>query len=163
MEDEDIRVIELVVNPIVLDMTGDRDPDTGPRSKFSVFHAVAVALADGAAGPDEFSTPKANDHRIKRLRDLTRVRPDGSMRPDEALITITIRDGRQFAHHVRQTRGSVEKQLSDEELIGKTIKIASPIVGRAQATELSTALLEQPPTRLRDLIQSTLPRVRSNE
>ena len=42
--------VQLRVNPLVLELTGKKTPQTGLEGKFSVYHAVAVALVEGAAG-----------------------------------------------------------------------------------------------------------------
>src|SRR5262249_22378630 len=47
--------IGLRVHPLVLSITGVREPATGLQSKFSMLHAAAAALIDGAAGVAQFS------------------------------------------------------------------------------------------------------------
>ena len=41
--------VDLKVHPLVLELTGKKSPQSGLESKFSVYHAVAVALVRGAA------------------------------------------------------------------------------------------------------------------
>ena len=43
------RRVELRVNPIVLELTGKKTPNTGLEGKFSVYHAAAIGLLYGRA------------------------------------------------------------------------------------------------------------------
>ncbi len=47
---ERIESVELRVNPLVLALTGKSEPRTGLEGKFSIYHCIAVAIAQGAAG-----------------------------------------------------------------------------------------------------------------
>src|SRR5512137_400551 len=56
-----IERAELVVHPLVLELTGKRAPRSGLEGKFSVYHACAAALLFGKAGEAEFSDACVND------------------------------------------------------------------------------------------------------
>src|SRR5499433_3369156 len=47
--------IDVDVNPRVMMLTGIKEPTSGLEGKFSVYHAAAVALVEGAAGERQFS------------------------------------------------------------------------------------------------------------
>ena len=51
----DIERIDLLVHPLVLELTGRRAPKSGLEAKFSVYHACAAAMLFGQAGEAEFS------------------------------------------------------------------------------------------------------------
>ena len=69
---EAVRFIELSVHPLVLELTGKTAPATGLESKFSVFHAAAVAIVRGGGGEAEFSDEAARDPRVVALRARAR-------------------------------------------------------------------------------------------
>ena len=52
---DQIEQVDLKVNPLVLELTGKKTPQEGLEGKFSIYHAVAVALVEGAGGEKQFS------------------------------------------------------------------------------------------------------------
>ena len=65
---EQVRAVDLRVHPLVLELTGKKEPASGLESKFSVYHAVAAALVDGKAGEPEFSDAAVRNPAIVDLR-----------------------------------------------------------------------------------------------
>jgi hypothetical protein len=57
---------ELKVHPLVLELTGKKTPQTGLEGKFSIYHALAVALVEGAGGDKQFSDRAVNDPPLSR-------------------------------------------------------------------------------------------------
>ena len=66
---EQIARVDLKVHPLVLELTGKTTPQTGLEGKFSIYHAVAVALVEGAAGEKQFSDRAVRDPVVVALRD----------------------------------------------------------------------------------------------
>src|SRR5262249_9192768 len=62
------RAVALRGHPLVLELTGKKEPSSGLESKFSVYHAVAAALVDGKAGESEFSDAAVRNPAIVDLR-----------------------------------------------------------------------------------------------
>ena len=58
---DQIERVDLKVHPLVLELTGKTTPQTGLEGKFSIYHAVAVALIEGAGGEKQFSDRAVND------------------------------------------------------------------------------------------------------
>jgi 2-methylcitrate dehydratase PrpD len=113
-----IDSIKLRVNQLVLELTGKRTPHSGLEGKFSVFHACAVAIVEGAAGEQQFSDRAVQDPQIIRLRDkITAVAAD--MPPEAAEIEIRMQDGRHLQTFVRHAVGSIERPMTDADLEGK--------------------------------------------
>jgi 2-methylcitrate dehydratase PrpD len=108
--------VELKVNPLVLELTGKRTPQTGLEAKFSVFHACAVAIEEGAAGEKQFSDVAARDPTIMALRDRIVATVDPNVPPDAAGIDITLRDGRHLRLYVPHAIGSIERPMTDAAL-----------------------------------------------
>ena len=65
---DQIEHIELKVNPLVLELTGKKTPQDGLEGKFSIYHAVAIALVEGAGGEKQFSDRAVNDPAVVALR-----------------------------------------------------------------------------------------------
>src|SRR3984957_3030020 len=65
---DQIDTIDLRVNPLVLELTDKKTPASGLEGKFSIYHAVAVALVEGAAGEKQFSDRTVQDPVIVSLR-----------------------------------------------------------------------------------------------
>ena len=114
-----IDSIKLRVNHLVLELTGKRAPHTGLEGKFSVFHACAVAIVEGAAGEQQFSDRAVQESQIVRLRDKITAVADANMPPEAAEIEIYMRDGRHLQTFVRYAIGSLERPMTDADLEGK--------------------------------------------
>ena len=52
---DDIESVELRVHPLVLELTGNKTPETGLQGKFSVYHAVGAAPSCS----DEWASPSS--------------------------------------------------------------------------------------------------------
>ena len=89
----EVERVRLRVHPLVLDLTGKREPASGLEGKFSVFHAAAVALLDGAGGEAEFSDARVRAEEVAELRRrVEAVVDEGCGRP-EAEVVIEMRSG----------------------------------------------------------------------
>jgi 2-methylcitrate dehydratase PrpD len=79
---DQIAAVDLKVNPLVLELTGKRTPKTGLEGKFSIYHAMPIALVEGAGGEKQFTDRVVNDPKVVALR--ARVNPivDPSIKPE---------------------------------------------------------------------------------
>ena len=64
--------------------TGLTDPQTGLQGKFSIYHVLAVALADGAALLDQFTDERLADPALATLRERVHVHTDAEQDKDSA-------------------------------------------------------------------------------
>ena len=62
---DQVKAIDMKVNPLVLELTGKTTPKTGLEGKFSIYHAVAVALVEGAGGEKQFTDRAVNDPTVR--------------------------------------------------------------------------------------------------
>ena len=118
--------IELRVNPMVLELTGNKEPRTGLEGKFSVYHAAAVALARGDGGEPEFADSAVCDPAVAALRERVRPVVDPAIGKDAARACITLRNGETREHHVPHASGSLDNPLSDDQLVQKFRRLAGP-------------------------------------
>lgn len=131
-----IERVELRVNPLVLELTGKRTPQTGLEGKFSVYHAVAVALVEGAAGERQFSDRAVRDPTIVALRGRVVPTVDPAVKPEQVDMTVILQGGRRVARHVEKAVGSVEVPMSDGALEAKFSDLAGGILPAAQTRAL---------------------------
>ena len=133
---DEIESVELRVHPLVLELTGNKTPETGLQGKFSVYHAVGAALVLGRVGVAEFTDEVVQDPRVTAVRDRVSAVVDGSIREAGAVVTIRLRDGRAVEEVVEQASGSLECPLSDEDMDAKVHALADPMLGKAAVGEL---------------------------
>lgn len=123
-----IERIALRVNPLVLELTGKRAPQTGLEGKFSVFHACAVAIVEGAAGEPQFSDRAVRDPTVIALRDRIDATVDPGIPADAVGIDMTLRDGRHLQIFVDHAVGSLERPMTDVDLERKFSALAEGIL-----------------------------------
>ena len=133
---EDIRKIDLVVDPLVLELTGKKTPQTGLEGKFSVYHSCAAAIIYGAAGENEYADAVVRDQRVMTLRDKVEAVAKDDIREDEAHLTITLNDGRVVRKHVEHAIGSLERPMTRADLIAKFDGLVGDVLPRARGDAL---------------------------
>ena len=136
---EQVRSIELRVHPLVLELTGKKEPRDGLQGKFSVYHGCAVGLIYGRAGEEEFSDAVVNDPRVVTLRGKVVATVDASI--DEAAVdaTAALADGRRVHVRVEHAIGSLERPLSDQQLEAKFDAFVVPVLGEEKARAITAA------------------------
>ena len=132
---EDIAKIDLIVDPLVLELTGKKTPQTGLEGKFSVYHSCAAAIIYGAAGENEYGDDTVRDPRVMTLRDKVEAVAKDDINEDEAYLTITLNDGRVLKKHVEHAIGSIAKPMTRDQLIAKFDSLVRDVlpVDRADA------------------------------
>ncbi|MGV9798632.1 MmgE/PrpD family protein [Mycobacterium sp. NPDC003449] len=138
--------VDLEVHPRVLDVMGVVEPETGLRSKFSVYHCFAVGLVRGAGGPAEFSTECALDPQIRRVRQLVTVHLDPTLPADSCRMTATLTDGRQLDATVDHATGSTSAPMTDEQLRDKVTGLAHRLRDPVRLWQAAWRLDEMPGT-----------------
>ncbi len=134
----DIASVQLRVNPLVIELTGKKTPQEGLQGKFSVYHAVAVALIDGAAGEKQFSDRAVRDPKVMALRDRVSAAVDPTILPEQVYMTITLKDGRKLHQFIAHAIGSLEVPMTDQQLETKFTDLAEGILSAAQTRQLLT-------------------------
>jgi 2-methylcitrate dehydratase PrpD len=134
---EQVAKIELRVHPLVLELTGKKEPKDGLSGKFSVYHGCAAGLIYGRAGEEEFSDAVVNDPRVVALRRKVEATVDNAI--DEAAVdaTAVLTDGRRFHVRVDHAIGSLERPLSDAQLEAKFNALVVPQLGEKRAAEIT--------------------------
>ena len=131
-----VERIDLKVGKIVLELTGKIDPRTGLEGKFSVFHAAAAALCQGAGGEIQFSDECVNDPTVTSLRRRVHATIDESLSWAQAHVQITLKDGRRLERLVKHPVGSLEQPMSDQDLETKFINLTDGILSKTRQNNL---------------------------
>jgi 2-methylcitrate dehydratase PrpD len=126
-----VQSVEMVVHPVVLDVMGVEEPDSGLRSKFSVYHCFAVGLLDGAAGPAQYSDERALAPEVVALRRKVSIVLDKSVVKDACSGRVVLDDGTTYDVVVEHATGSIARPMTDEQLRRKLLLVAEPVLGEA--------------------------------
>ncbi|ALE87830.1 MmgE/PrpD family protein [Pseudomonas versuta] len=133
---EQIARVDLKVHPLVLELTGKKTPKIGLEGKFSVYHSVAVAIIQGAAGERQYSDNAVLDPTVIALRDKVIATIDPAIKPEQVDMTITLKDGRTLHKFIQHAIGSLEVPMTDQQLEAKFIDLAKGILPDEQVRKL---------------------------
>jgi len=133
---DQIEAINLRVNPLVLELTGKKTPTVGLEGKFSIYHAVAIAIVEGAAGERQFSERAVQDPTIVALRSRVLPVVDPAIKPEQVEMSITLKDGRHLDNSIQHAIGSLEAPMMDSDLESKFTNLAEGILTPEQMQAL---------------------------
>jgi 2-methylcitrate dehydratase PrpD len=133
---EQVERVELKVHRLVFELTGNKEPQNGLGGKFSVYHAVAAALIEGAAGEQQFSDRTVRDATVVGLRKRVTATLDPSLAEDQAHVAITLKDGKKLEVFVEHAVGSVTNPMSDKDLENKFQALAQGVLPVSQTKRL---------------------------
>jgi 2-methylcitrate dehydratase PrpD len=131
-----IERVEVVVHPRVMQITAIKEPKTGLEGKFSVYHAAAVAIVEGAAGERQFSDEAVRAPATAALRGHVFPTPDPAIGKDQARITVVLKSGERSTIFVEHAVGSVENPMSDRMIEDKFHSLADGVLSRHQARSI---------------------------
>ena len=124
-----IRSVQLTAHPLVLELTGKTNPQTGLEGKFSVYHSAAAALLKGDGAPTAFTDEMVRDPEIIALRDRTKATADRNCHEASVDILVTFEDGTTVSKHVERALGSMEVPLTDAQIDHKFTVQSALVVG----------------------------------
>ncbi|HEX4782087.1 MAG TPA: MmgE/PrpD family protein [Usitatibacter sp.] len=129
----DVERVELRVHPLVLELTGKKEPQDGLQGKFSVYHGFAAGLFFGRAGEGEYEDAIVTREDVVALRRKVVATVDASIAEDAADVTAVLRGGKSEHVRVDHAIGSLGRPLSDGELEAKFHSLADPVIGKERA------------------------------
>jgi 2-methylcitrate dehydratase PrpD len=133
---EQIASVELKAHALVLNLMGKTEPHTGLEGKFSIYHAVAVALVTGRGGEQAFTDAAVDDPTVVALRQKVVVTVDPAIKPDQVDMTVTLTDGRQLHQFVEHAVGSQDHPMSDAQLEDKFSGLTEGILAPERSRRL---------------------------
>lgn len=139
---EEVKAIEIRVNPYVLELTGKPTPKTGLEGKFSIYHTGAIAFLDGDASEEQYSLEKVLDPKTVAFREKIKPIVDEHMKKDEVFAKLIRHDGKEFEVNIEHATGSLENPMTDEMLVKKFTKLTMPIIGEEKTKGLVEKLFE---------------------
>lgn len=139
---EAVKRIDLLVHPLVLELTGKTAPRNGLEGKFSVFHSAAVALIDGAGTEAQFSDARVNAPEVVALREKVHAQVDPALALEAARVRLILQDGSTRELAIDHCSGSRERPLTDAQLDDKFRAQCRAVIG-ARRTEAALALLRR--------------------
>jgi 2-methylcitrate dehydratase PrpD len=132
-----VELVEVLVHPDVIRITGVDTPNSGLMSKFSANHAAAVAYIDQAAGVVQFTNERAANGDVQALRRLIQVKPNSSYRLDQASARVRTKSGVTHDAQIAHATGTVSNPLSDETLKEKFLGNAAPVITADRARRVA--------------------------
>lgn len=164
---EEIEKIVCDVTGVAPDVLVFSQPTTPLEGKFSAQFCVAAALVHKRLGLEHFNQETLNDPRIRRMVDRTELRrcPDLEGGPVLAsIVTVHLRDGREYSRRADVPRGHWTEPLTWDEICNK-FRACAGLVLRAEAVEQVIESVQQLES-LRDvnvlMEMLALPAVREN-
>ncbi len=133
---ETVAHVKARCHPLVLELTGKTAPATGLEGKFSIYHCLAAALADGGVSPATFTDARVHDPALAALRQLIQVETDASLAPDQAQVTAKLASGPELAVFIEHAAGSPEHPLTDGQLAAKFGGLAAGRLGESAVQEI---------------------------
>jgi 2-methylcitrate dehydratase PrpD len=130
---DQIDHIDLRVHPLVLELTGIKTPNDGLEGKFSVYHAVAIAIVEGAAGEKQFSDRAVHNSVVVGLRSKVIPVVDPAIKPEQVDLTITLKDGRRLHKFTPMPPASGHSPLTKISSLWKDADSDIPILKQARA------------------------------
>jgi 2-methylcitrate dehydratase PrpD len=113
----------------------------------NIEYCIAVALAEGNAGPQQFSSDKIADPQLVELAHKVRFEVDPEIeaiypRAFPGKVAICLRDGRTVRHAVNGPKGSPQQPMTLEEVTEKFHLLVDPILGRRRADLLANLVAQ---------------------
>ena len=136
---DQVERIELKVHSLVLELTGNKEPQDGLQAKFSVYHGCAAGLTFGYAAENEFSDDVVTRDDMVALRRKVVATVDDSIDEASADVTAVLKDGRRVHVFVEHAIGSLQNPMTDANLEAKFHGLSDPILGAAQTNDLIEA------------------------
>ena len=145
LDASDIQRVHVSTYRPALDIAGHVQPTTANEARFSLTYVVATALAHGSVRLAAYEPDRLNDETTRSLMQRTEVSVDQELDaafPGQraARVVIETRDGRHLEHLQPNRKGDPELPLSDRELEGKFLELASPVIGAAQSEALLASI-----------------------
>jgi len=139
---EEVVEVECQTSPRVPQIVIHHRPRTSLEGKFSMEYCMARALLDGEMRIAQFTEEKVLDPRaqelLKRVKYVHPESAEGQRLPE--VVTVTLRNGRQYSHEVLIAKGAPDNPLTREELTAK-YRDCARLVLTPEATEHSLKLV----------------------
>ena len=135
---DEIRRIVVRRHPAWAEYHGILRPATYHEAQVSLPYSVAVALADGAALPPQYTDERLADPVIQRLAELVQIVADASLpRGVSCWMSVDTAGGRSFTAQVDYPKGSLKNPMTPDEIDAKAHRLADGVLGPDQVSGLA--------------------------
>jgi 2-methylcitrate dehydratase PrpD len=153
----DVATVKVGCHPLVTELTGNPRPGDGLEAKFSTVHGIAAGILDGQVGLPQYADDFVRAPALTALRDKITLVVDPAIARDQATATLSTVDGSTITERVAHARGSLERPLTDDELLAKVTSLVEPVLpGRVPGITSAVSGLAASPA-LTDLVDSLTP------
>ncbi|WP_085524379.1 MmgE/PrpD family protein [Tuberibacillus sp. Marseille-P3662] len=135
-EPEDVKEIQVTVNPYVLELTGKKEPQTGLEAKFSIYHSGTVGFLERSAGEIQYKDEKVLDPAIVAFRSKIKPFVNKDLKEDEAIGKIILNNGNEYTVKIEHATGSIENPMTKSQLVNKFNTLAEPIIGADKVVDI---------------------------
>lgn len=135
---KDIERVRVDTYKPALDIACYARPESANEARFSMHYVVATALVRGSVRLAAYEPEQLADPDIRALIERIEVHVDPSIDAAfpgrrSARVEVDTRSGARLVHMQPDRKGDPELPLSDSELEGKFLELASPVVGAESA------------------------------
>ena len=133
---DNLARLDLRVHSLVLELTGKKEPADGLQGKFSVYHGCAAGLIFGRASEDEYADEIVSREDVVATRRKVIAVVDDSI--DEAAVEAiaTLKDGTVVQIRVDHAIGSLQRPMTDQDLVAKFSAMSDPVLGAEKTRRL---------------------------
>ncbi|HSB48987.1 MAG TPA: MmgE/PrpD family protein [Burkholderiales bacterium] len=137
----DVRKVRIATYKGGLDIVDNPRPEGDYQAKFSIQYTVAHALVHGSVRLNAFAPERLRDPDVRALMQKMECVADAELskafpRQRAARVEIELSSGRSVEHFQPTRKGDPEAPLTDAELDGKFLELATPVIGDAKARAL---------------------------
>jgi 2-methylcitrate dehydratase PrpD len=111
-----ISHVRIEVCQAALDLCDRKKPRTALDAQVSLYHWAAGALRYGRAGLSEYAPEALNDPAIVSLQDRMKAVLMDGLQIDQAVVTVTLKDGSMVQERVEHCVGSRANPMTDAQL-----------------------------------------------
>lgn len=142
---QDIEQVRVDTYKPALDIACYARPESANEARFSMHYVVAAALVRGSVRLAAYEPEQLKDPDIRALIERIEVNVDPAIDAAfpgrrSARVEVRTRGGDRLMHMQPDRKGDPELPLSDRELEGKFLELASPVVGAESARAMLARL-----------------------
>jgi 2-methylcitrate dehydratase len=144
---EDVAAIHITTSKRCAEHTGDpvkKYPRNKETADHSSYYLTAIAIIDRQIGPDQFTSEKYSDPRVRNLIDKVILKGDPSLdkaRP-AGISEIITKDGQNYSLRVDYPRGHARDPMTDDEIVDKFKTMASRYMDKKHMDRLINTVFE---------------------
>lgn len=115
--------------------------DNSPMPDVCLQHLLPLMLIDGNVGfANSHDCARMEDDDILALRAKVRIVPstelDDAKPPRQAIVELTLKDGRVLSHHAKAVAGSAAKPMTETEITAKVTDLTTDLLGADKTRRL---------------------------